>query len=123
MKLSSHPAIIEKVAQAIYCDSYTQYGTNVPDRWLTMLPDYRKQPCRDQAVAALVMIEQALQHPGFSSTNIELIEKVGRAIYCDPMTEPGRCTIDRWRATSEIQRQFCRGQATASLIVVENHKG
>ena len=46
---------------------------------------------------------------------MNVIEEVARAIYCDSFTQYGTCTPERWKQTSEQQRNFCRGQAVAAL--------
>jgi hypothetical protein len=45
----------------------------------------------------------------------QVLETVAQVIYCDSYTQYGTCAPDKWRLTSETQRQFCRGQARAVL--------
>ena len=48
----------------------------------------------------------------------DLVEIVAQAIYCDSYTQYGTCTPDRWKRTSESQREFTRGQARAAISVM-----
>jgi hypothetical protein len=45
----------------------------------------------------------------------KLIEEMAMAIYCDSYTQYGTCTLERWKKTSDSQREFCRSQARAVL--------
>lgn len=50
-----HDDLIEAVAMAIYCDSYTDYGTCSPDRWKKTTEGQRKF-FRGQAAAVLTLL-------------------------------------------------------------------
>jgi hypothetical protein len=52
----------------------------------------------------------------------ELIEEVAKTIYCDSYTQYGTCTPEHWKRTSEVQRNFCRGQARAVLDLLVSKK-
>lgn len=45
----------------------------------------------------------------------DLIDEVARCIYADSYTQYGTCSTLHWKKTSETQREFCRGQARATL--------
>jgi len=47
-----------------------------------------------------------------------LVEEIAMAIYSDSYTQYGTCSAQRWKKTSEGQREFCRGQARAALSVL-----
>lgn len=47
-----------------------------------------------------------------------LIEELARTIYCDSYTQYGTCTPERWKKTSEGQREFHRSQARAALSLL-----
>ncbi len=49
----------------------------------------------------------------------ELVEQVAMDIYCDSYTQYGTCSPQRWKQTSETQREFCRGQAKVALSRIE----
>lgn len=42
-----------------------------------------------------------------------LIEKLAQEIYTDSYTQYGNCSPERWKKTSESQRDFHRNQAAA----------
>lgn len=48
----------------------------------------------------------------------EIIEKMAQAAYCDSYTQYGTATPQRWKETSETQRQFFRGQMRAVAAVL-----
>ena len=48
-----------------------------------------------------------------------LVERLAMELYCDTYTPYGTCTPERWRATSETQREFCRAQARLALTFLE----
>lgn len=48
-------------------------------------------------------------------SNDQLVEEIAMAIYCDSYTQYGTCTPDRWKKTSEPQREFFRSQARTVL--------
>jgi len=50
------PILIEEVAQAIYCDSYTQYGTCTPQVW-KMTSETQREFFRGQAAAVLNLLQ------------------------------------------------------------------
>jgi len=52
----------------------------------------------------------------------ELVEEVARTIYADSYTQYGTCSELHWKKTSETQREFCRGQARAVLILLAEKK-
>lgn len=49
----------------------------------------------------------------------ELIEEIARELYCDSYTQYGTCSPERWKRTSEDQRNFHRGQAVAVLEMLK----
>jgi hypothetical protein len=51
--------LIELIAQKLYCDSYTQYGTCDPAHW-RRVSDTQRQFCLGQARAALEVVESFL---------------------------------------------------------------
>lgn len=53
-------------------------------------------------------------------THDQLVEEMAMAIYCDSYTQYGTCTPERWKKTSEGQRQFTRSQARAALLVLQS---
>ena len=48
----------------------------------------------------------------------EIIERMAQAAYCDSYTQYGTATPQRWKETSETQRQFFRGQMRAVAAVL-----
>ena len=48
----------------------------------------------------------------------DVIEAVALAIYADSYTQYGTCNERHWRETSEVQREFCRGQAVAAILTL-----
>lgn len=50
-----------------------------------------------------------------------LVEEIARLIYCDSYTQYGTCSPLRWQKTSETQREFCRGQASAVISYLIAH--
>lgn len=49
-----------------------------------------------------------------------LIEEIAMTIYCDSYTQYGTCTPDRWKKTSETQREFHRSQARAVISMLQD---
>lgn len=47
--------------------------------------------------------------------DLNLIEEMAQTMYCDSYTQYGTCTPQKWKMTSETQREFFRGQAAAVL--------
>lgn len=52
-------------------------------------------------------------------TREALIDEIAQTIYCDSYTQYGTCSLEHWKKTSEIQRQFFKGQAIAVLSILE----
>lgn len=59
MILLDNDGLIELVAQRMYCDSYTQYGTCDPAHW-QRVSETQRQFCRGQAKVALDVVETFL---------------------------------------------------------------
>lgn len=50
----------------------------------------------------------------------EIIEELAKTIYGDSYTQYGTCSPDRWKKTSETQREMCRSQARAALDLLKS---
>ena len=48
----------------------------------------------------------------------DMVERVARAAYCDTYTHYGTCTPERWKQTSETQREFFRSMSKAILLIL-----
>lgn len=55
MAFPEQEILIEDIARAIYCDSYTQYGTCSPLRW-QKISEEQREFCRGQASAAINLL-------------------------------------------------------------------
>ena len=47
--------LVELIAKAIYCDSYTQYGTCSPDKW-KKTTETQRAFCRSQATVVINLL-------------------------------------------------------------------
>jgi len=64
MKLVEDTELVEQIAMDIYGDSYTQYGTCLPQHW-KHTSETQRNFCRNQARIALERIEGRLLAKGW----------------------------------------------------------
>jgi len=52
-----------------------------------------------------------------SELSDEELDEVAMGIYADSYTQYGTCSPRHWQEVSEVQREFCRGQARVAVAV------